>query len=528
MASAHTRRVAIATSFTYEPPASFPASCGLVKWCFSSRALALVPGIAGKLDTVVFTNNATLATADCGDASPAVRIDQFPSDLVELATRFAQAAGPSWVAPVKDANSSGAGSSGGEQWHRPLSRPTSRRIARSYVLKWHVVSRIEYDAIILTDSDVDLFTEFGGRAPHALGLAWWRSLERFIADTSVELAAGPDHAAPINTGMLLIRPSLETYALGLRALNSLRWNTTHGFGLSGKLRPRLREAIDRICARQANGSHMQEASAIGATNADATVADAADGVGLEGRRLKHSALPDVTHDVCDALNRSQAMHANTWSFVAGDSDQGLFTHVYLAELRGRTFAVTSPPVFWNIRRAASANVIAALRESSAGAKPQLASAGMLSPGPSSQATGGQSAPTRSSAATAPPPQMQPLAGLPHGLCAADVSPYKQCCTSSGRMCGTPIFPRHFWSGAKPWRTASPPCLKYFAFLSPPSPILAAASSAPLPPPRNGSGVGACLAFVRKRHATLLALQSKDPKKANSGCGSPMVSVFPVL
>ena len=402
-------RFAVATSFFYEPGSSFySASCGLVKWCFSADQLANSPGFRGQSQVAVFTNDASRAGAECASA-PSARMIVYPSDLIAVAARWATASGKGW------SNVAGSRSKDTSRL-RALSKPVSRCIlegidrtrhlrvhppalltprlrssvrlacskqVKQTVLKWYAVSRTEYDAVLLTDLDVDLFLEWGGWAPAPLTRVWASSLSRFLRGGE-EFAAAPDHASPINAGVMLIKPSLPTWRIGLRALESLKWNATHGFELRGTLRERLRATTEQLCRRRPQRPTLES---LGWSFA------------------------------CEDYNSSQAVAHDTWTFICGDADQGLFTHVYLAELAGRTFRPLPQVISHRFR----ASMSAAVRRE-------------LPPG---EALLDERSSPRASAEA-----------VRAASCPANMSYFKKCCTYSGRHCGGGFFGLHFCEGPR--------------------------------------------------------------------------------
>ena len=84
------------------------------------------------------------------------------------------------------------------------------------------------------------------------------------------------HAIGVNGAVLLLKPNWTTYALGLSVLERGEWNTTHGFELSGRPQELLRSA-DRTPRR--------------------------------------------------TYYQTRMVSGDTWDFVAGNSDQGLFAYV---------------------------------------------------------------------------------------------------------------------------------------------------------------------------------------------------------
>ena len=500
---ARSTRIALASTFYFDAN-SFISSCGLVKWCFSASSLAVrwQPTVA--TDVVIFSNNETQVDRLCGYATePAVRVVTYPEDVVDLARRWASAVAPNW-----SSNST-----------KPLSRALSRRTVKQTVLKWYAVSRAEYRAILLTDCDVDFFFNFAGQAPAPLAAAWWRMLKRFLDADGEEITAIPDHAGPINTGVLLLKPNVSTWALGLRALQSMRWNASHGFEHAGPLRDRIEPALKLFCEPGERTSRMRSMRSMHSMRSMRSMQAAAEAASSRADSESSASPLDASwEDGCAALNTSLPVRRNAWTFVGGDADQGLYVHVYLGELRGRSFRPHMRPASPASRKLASVAVRRELAEASERESHRLE--GRLGGSPLATRRHGTwndtlhdghdgrdghdgPGPTRASVST--------------HLCDPSLSTHQLAATRTGRTCGTSLFARHFWAGAKPWRRASPSCVSYFDFLELP-PFRTATT-----PPSGES----CLALLRWRRDGLTARYSNNSSKADSGCGSPLVPLFPV-
>lgn len=266
--------LAIATVHTLGPKAG-SAGCGIVKWCFSATTFAESPLLRGGASVVVLTNNASWVRGEC--RSPQVRIIS-PDPQLELVVRGWSASRPPRLAQRRS---------------RPF-RPDT-------LMKWQLFALTDYNAILYTDVDVDLFLQTSGRPPPPLFTsasgapsgatfiaAWTRGFEAFLR-SSTDLIALRDPHVPINTAAMLLRPSQHAYALGLATLQTRRFNFTHGFNLTGRPRDVL-------------------------------------------------PLQTLPYATAKRLRDNTMARRNTWDVVCGDSDQGLFVHVFLVLLRGETFA----------------------------------------------------------------------------------------------------------------------------------------------------------------------------------------------
>lgn len=308
--AATTMRIGIVTALAVLPSYPRSALCGLTKWCRGASALRLMltQTLSLKADVMVLTDDNSFVASEC--SSPHIRIRGFDTNLY-------RAVG-SWAAKHKKNAHLGSKSLHHEYvrhiQHGRLSKRTQfccvchlSQFTKCNLLKWHAVSLIEFDVVLLTDSDIDLFppptplpplnlppSAYQPWATYALPAGyvtaaqhvWREQLRDFLSAAGVQLVASADAHSPINTGALLLRPDVRTHALGERVLARGTFNTTHGFDLAGQPRALLRAALpDHATWRKRYwASHM--------------------------------------------------VRDDTWDFVGSNADQGLFSYVYLFLLRG--------------------------------------------------------------------------------------------------------------------------------------------------------------------------------------------------
>ena len=257
------------------------SSCGLLKWCYSAVKFAALPIHRGGAEVAIFTNNASATAAEC--AQPGVRVSGFDPEL---------------AADI-------------ETWHaaQRLIKPRKRGLTKlSFVMstlyKWEILRHVEYRALFFSDVDVDFFLPHGGAPPpagspayRALAAAWSDGDDglygRFLRDRRLKLVGSGDDKAPINTAVMVLKPDLDAYALGRAALRTRRFNVSTGWNASGAPKATLPFVMPRF-----------------------------------GGGTFH-------------LTGVRSWFANTWNYVCGDGDQGLFAHVFLVLLRGETFAMAS-------------------------------------------------------------------------------------------------------------------------------------------------------------------------------------------
>lgn len=98
--------------------------------------------------------------------------------------------------------------------------------------------------------------------------AWWR------------MVSSADHDSPLNAGIMLIRPSTDLFAAGLRVIGRCRYNRTHGWELVG---PPSTLPL----------------------------------------RFRHTDGSPVEKDVADHPATTLAFKQDSWHFAGADYDQGL-------------------------------------------------------------------------------------------------------------------------------------------------------------------------------------------------------------
>jgi hypothetical protein len=228
---------------------------------------------------VIATNDAAFSRLEC--PQPQIVHKQLDPAFLKLTSRFAA------TAYDRAATRTALRASGtGVKMH--LSHES---FDRAVLLKWALVGFTEYELVLLVDADVD-FYEVGRRSAQGVraylataARAWAEGLARFRR-SSAELIASADAEAPINAGLVWIKPSAAAYDEGLALLRTMRFSAERGFNDSG--RP----------------SELLEAGAA-------------------------ASWP---------LNGTRFVALDSWNMVAGASDQGLYTHVFAIRRRTLAFA----------------------------------------------------------------------------------------------------------------------------------------------------------------------------------------------
>ena len=275
---------ALVSSFYIDNVFNKVAYCGLRRWCHVASSLQrAIPG----LEVIVFSNNETIVpkrrrgrlirqdlSGVVATECPHARHINFAAELLDAVARWDR-----------------RGCAEEDTACRGVSSPLA---AARWMLKWSAVDPRHYSSsyppvVLLLDPDVDATwqapaTVLGPGGRHDVQ----RLAHAFMNDVSCQLSGMPDHSSPINGGVLLLKPNRTVYEEGLKLLRTRSFSTTTGFNGSGSLQRAL----------------------------NATVMS-----------------PTLSAAFRQRVARTVAYHTDTWGFVNGDSDQGLFTAMYMA--RGR-------------------------------------------------------------------------------------------------------------------------------------------------------------------------------------------------
>jgi hypothetical protein len=207
------------------------------------------------------------------------------------------------------------------------------------MFKWQLLGMVEYDAILLADLDVDMMPLEND--PARVAARWRDALPLFLSDrirvdgreppeAGVHVIANSDHASPINTGSMILKPSGFLYRSGLRALERCELNKTHGWDLIG--RPR------RIIAGTSGGT-AQGRDALwipryfSVSAGGLTTQLPAKDPRLLADEKRPRGQPRFFQDRWHArpyfqvLNNTEAFKRDDFGFVAGGEDQGFFWYM---------------------------------------------------------------------------------------------------------------------------------------------------------------------------------------------------------
>ena len=99
------------------------------------------------------------------------------------------------------------------------------------LLKWQAVSLTSAKLVVLLDLDVEVlpYRIARGEAYVAAVAADWAAVVSCALRGSAQLLGWPDHDAPFNAAMALIRPSRAMYDEGVRVLQRAQFNGSHGW-----------------------------------------------------------------------------------------------------------------------------------------------------------------------------------------------------------------------------------------------------------------------------------------------------------
>lgn len=173
------------------------------------------------------------------------------------------------------------------------------------LLKWGVFALSHLDLVLYADVDVDLDpTRFQFHRAllrpegdptrfqlHETFVALFRaSIDAFLQSSAL-IVSEPDHASPINTGVFLAKPTRWVHAAGLRCLRSCNFSEGTGFDEAGE--------PQKLFGNQSRRLWQQLEAGTGSPRGSART----------------------------ALQSTEMWKKNTWSFVAGNLEQGMFWHL---------------------------------------------------------------------------------------------------------------------------------------------------------------------------------------------------------
>lgn len=289
---------AIVTTFHIEDESARNAYCGLPRWCLNADWA--VAHVAPAAEVIIFTNTegVPIVRREC----PNARVLPFNESLVALVRQWdtrpplppGRALGElKLVSAARRPTAS----------RRKGLRKASLHCPRFTLLKLQAVDPRVYrnasadtvDVVMYLDLDVDLRWH---TTAHALQRFDFRGkLDEFRRDPSCLLRATPDHSATVNTGIMLLKPDRRAYEHGVELLRTLAWDSNLGFNGTGPPKQSLYRA--QLDNRPRGGPGPM-------------------------------------------IRTAKGYWSDSWDFVCGDGDQGLFTTVFMAHQQ--RFCV---PSYWD-------------------------------------------------------------------------------------------------------------------------------------------------------------------------------------
>jgi len=189
--------------------------------------------------------------------------------------------------------------------------PEWAHLRRSVLLKVMTFGLDQYDMLLFADSDIDLYPPPAPSVNPELTARWLRGLADFNASSAL-FVASPDNAAPLNTGLFLLKPRGWLHRLALALLCNASWSRTDGFNQVG--RPST--------------------------------------LGVDGRRRLAAGAGVSESRAARVINGTEMGRTDSWQFVAGDLDQGLFYYLLCLRLGVATWShmgrvgAWQPEHFW--------------------------------------------------------------------------------------------------------------------------------------------------------------------------------------
>ena len=170
--------------------------------------------------------------------------------------------------------------------------------------KWQLFSLKGYDAVIFADADLELMPLSESR-PARVAQAWVDAMTGLLANGAVQLVGAPDTLAPLNGGLMLLKPSSQLYHEGLDVLRACQFNRSVGWEHVGQ--PRSLDVLPH----------------------GLTYGTSADG--------GPSALS--SEQFLRRLRSTRAYRTNSWDFPSADIDQGFFFYMLFVKHHLGAFGV---------------------------------------------------------------------------------------------------------------------------------------------------------------------------------------------
>jgi len=277
------RQLGLVTLWDGEPH----QECGLPLWC--QQALDLKSKIPPPWRTSLVVM-APKTSGECKSASYVWRNDTADANDVYLRRQIKKQATP--LQPERQPI--------GGSW---------AYLKNCLLLKWSVFAMTQLDLILYSDIDVDLSPAHS----HFMHKVWLQSVDAFLRSPA-QIVTTYDRFSPINLGVFLAKPAPWVHRLALRFMRETSWSADTGFGGAGSPRNLFRK----------RGRLFSQLEA---------------GLGINGTTPISGSAP--MH-----LARTAMMQQNTWNFMAGNLDQGMFWHLLYHTYGVGTWAQTMSP--WRV------------------------------------------------------------------------------------------------------------------------------------------------------------------------------------
>lgn len=301
------------------PCPSHGAACGLLPWCASAHRLKAVLPRAWRTSLVlvdaenatdqIFADASRVGSQDAHRARrarrpprPTCRQRERPAApvvacaqlrVLEPSAALVEAVAAHLHMRLRECTPPRSGGCVNSSWVRAAQYRKVLTTHGPSLFKWHLMASTEYDAVLFTDTDVDLLpSRFDQVAAHAaLRADWSRRLPALMrSPRGVRLIASADWSSPINAGVLLLLPSKRVYRDGVSVLQRASFDNVKGWGHAGS-----------------------PAELLGA------------------QWLLHSDDTTVMHAGAPAVIDHAA-----WDFVGADIDQGFLTYMFMVAERNAT------------------------------------------------------------------------------------------------------------------------------------------------------------------------------------------------
>ena len=167
--------------------------CGIVGWCQGARRLRRVLPVQWTVTIAVIGGKDPRSARRRGHACEGATHVAADGELGRLADACSRKTRRAWR---------------GMPGTRGISVPPAT------ILKWQLLAMDAYDALLFADLDVDLFPLESNTT--LVGSAWLSRLPAFVrADQPIVVLANADHATPVNTGLMLVKPHRALHADGI-------------------------------------------------------------------------------------------------------------------------------------------------------------------------------------------------------------------------------------------------------------------------------------------------------------------------